>query len=67
VLESGSQRLLESAMQDLGLSARAYDRIRRVARTVADLDGRDKVAEEHVAEAIHYRVLDRLRGMQGVT
>lgn len=60
-LEGPAQRLLEGAMRDLGLSARAYDRIRRVARTIADLDGADGVAESHVAEAVHYRVLDRMR------
>lgn len=60
-LEGPAQRLLESAMRDLGLSARAYDRVRRVGRTIADFDGEAKVTEAHVAEAIHYRVLDRLR------
>jgi magnesium chelatase family protein len=48
-------------MRDLGLSARAYDRIRRVARTIGDLDGVDAIAEAQVAEAIHYRILDRIR------
>jgi magnesium chelatase family protein len=60
-LDGTAQRLLEGSMRDLGLSARAYDRIRRVARTIADLDGSDSVADQHVAEAIHYRVLDRMR------
>jgi magnesium chelatase family protein len=60
-LEGPAQRLLESAMQDLGLSARAYDRIRRVSRTIADFDGVDRVGEAQVAEAIHYRILDRIR------
>jgi len=53
--------MLESVMRDLGLSARAYDRIRRVARTIADLDGCDEVGEPQIAEAIHYRILDRMR------
>lgn len=61
MLEGPAQRMLESAMRDLGLSARAYDRIRRVARTIADFDGCPAVAESHLAEAIHYRILDRMR------
>ncbi|MCX5651077.1 MAG: YifB family Mg chelatase-like AAA ATPase [Planctomycetota bacterium] len=61
VLEGPAQRMLESAMRDLGLSARAYDRIRRVARTIADFDGSPAVTEAHIAEAIHYRILDRMR------
>jgi magnesium chelatase family protein len=64
-LGTGAQGLLESAMRDLGLSARAYDRIRRTARTIADLEGVDEVLEQHIAEAIHYRALDRLRAGAG--
>jgi magnesium chelatase family protein len=60
-LDGSAQRLLESAMNDLGLSARAYDRVRRVARTIADFDGCEGVGEAQLAEAIHYRILDRIR------
>ena len=48
-------RLLDGASRKLGLSARGFDRVRRVARTLADLDGSDRIGEGHVAEAVHYR------------
>lgn len=51
--------LVRDAITGLGLSARAYDKVRRVARTIADLEGSASVATEHVAEAIQYRLLDR--------
>ena len=59
-LDGRGEQLLEQAMQKLGLSARAYARILKVARTIADLDGSDALRPAHVAEAIQYRSLDRV-------
>jgi magnesium chelatase family protein len=58
-LDSAGERLLEQAMRHYGLSARAYDRIRKVARTIADLAGAETIAPEHLSEAIQYRTLER--------
>ncbi len=58
-LDAESTELLRQAMDQLGLSARAHDRILRVARTIADLEGSDTIRLPHVSEAINYRTLDR--------
>ena len=58
-LDEPSQELLRVAISDLNFSARAYDRILKVARTIADLAGREKIEAEDVSEAIQYRTLDR--------
>ena len=58
-LNDEGQNLLKGAMTEMGLSARAHDKILRVARTIADLDGSSEIATQHLNEAINYRMLDR--------
>jgi magnesium chelatase family protein len=58
-LDTESHEMLRNAMEKLNLSARAYNRILKVARTIADLDEKPDILPEHLAEAIHYRSLDR--------
>jgi magnesium chelatase family protein len=58
-LDDAARTMLGQAMTELGLSARAYDKIRRVSRTIADLDGAETIGVPHVGEAIQYRLLDR--------
>ena len=58
-LDEATNDLLKHAMTEFNLSARAYDRILKVARTIADLAGAEKIRPDHVSEAIQYRSLDR--------
>ena len=61
LIDEAGRSLLNKAMERLNLSARAYDRILKVSRTIADLDGAEDIMPEHLAEAINYRSLDRVR------
>jgi len=58
-MDSECQMLLKETMNDLGLSARAHDKVIRVARTIADLDGEENIQVVHLQEAVNYRLLDR--------
>ena len=58
-IDATGEMMLKEAMMELGLSARAHDKICKVARTIADIEGSQDIRSEHVAEAIGYRKLDR--------
>ena len=58
-LDGSAEMVLKNAMTEFGLSARAYDKICKVARTIADLDEKKNISAEHIAEAVSYRKLDR--------
>jgi len=59
IMTEESKKLLQDALENLKISARAYDKIRKVARTIADLDDSEKILPHHISEAIQYRCLDR--------
>jgi len=61
-LDQAGEALMKNAFQRMGLTARSHDRILRVARTIADLDGEEDIGAAHLAEAIQYRNTDILKG-----
>jgi magnesium chelatase family protein len=57
-LTEDARELLKTAILELGISARAYDKTLKIGRTIADMEGSDKIAAEHISEAIGYRYMD---------
>jgi magnesium chelatase family protein len=64
-VDAAGQRLLENAVDKFGLSARAYSRVLKIARSIADLDGKEAIAALQIGEAIQYRCLDRKNPLTG--
>jgi magnesium chelatase family protein len=62
-IDDASEKLLEAAVDKLGLSARAYNRVLKIARTIADLEGTPDIQIRHISEAVQYRSLDRGKGI----
>jgi magnesium chelatase family protein len=58
-LSDEAEELLKTAILELGISARAYDKIRKISRTIADMDSSDIIRSHHLSEAVGYRCLDR--------
>jgi magnesium chelatase family protein len=63
-INDASSKLLENAIDKLGLSARAYNRILKIARTIADLSSQESINSDHIYEAIQYRNLDRAKSVK---
>ena len=61
-LDAAGEKLLKNAFERLGLTARSHDRLLRVARTIADLEGAEHIEAAHLAEAVQYRNTDTLKG-----
>ena len=61
-LDAAGDKLMKSAFERMGLTARSHDRVLRVARTIADLEGSECIEVSHLAEAVQYRNTDNLRG-----
>jgi magnesium chelatase family protein len=58
-LDDDSKKILRGAFEKLGLSARAYNKVLKIARTIADIDGKEEISAVNIAEAVQYRSMDR--------